>query len=71
MATIADTARYAAALRRFLDLTGLHAVELAELAGLEPLVLIDAVAGRQLPCAADRDRIAREINFTKRERGLV
>lgn len=65
------TATYAAALKRFLKSTGLAATELAELAGLEPVVLLDAVSGHRLPSAADRSRIAAEINFIKHERGLV
>jgi transcriptional regulator with XRE-family HTH domain len=72
MATNAQLcATYSAALKRFLKSTGLAATELAELAGLEPLVLLDAVSGRRLPSTADRGRIADEINFIKRERGLA
>jgi hypothetical protein len=62
---------YGAALTRFFAATGLSAAELAELAGLEPIVLLDAASGAQLPRFADRGRIADEIRLIRQERGLA
>lgn len=62
------TSNYAAALRRFFKATGLNAAELAELAGLEPSVVFDAVDGHRLPRASDRGLIAEQITLIQRER---